>query len=100
MIKQFLLSISTLLLLIAIHPRCIGQVLNERSFKIIPEAFDSDYTVIALVDEETLSQPNLLFSVEQLMSHNASTYLFLNTLPLDDIYDQLNKFQKWTRFEK
>jgi len=91
MTKQFLLSMSTFLLFLAIHPRCIAQILNESSFKIIPEAFGSDYTVIALVDEETLSQPNLLFSVEQLMSHNASTYLFLNTLPLDDIYDQLNK---------
>ena len=87
--KSFMLM-STFLLLLAIHPRCISQDLDENSFQIIPYSFDSDYTVVAIVDEETMSQPHLLFTEEQLRSYNTTTYLFLNTLSLEDIYNQLN----------
>lgn len=78
-------------MLLLIKSRCASQGLDENSFKIIPYSFDSYYSVIAIVDEETMSQPNLLFTQEQLVMNNTSAYLIVNTVPLEDIYDQLNK---------
>ena len=89
--RKSILFVSPFLILVLIKSGCAGQGLDENSFKIFPESFASDYTVIAIVDQETMSQPNLLFAEEQLRSYNTSSYLFLNTVSLHDIYDQLNK---------
>jgi hypothetical protein len=67
---------------VAINPR--------DSSKVIKIGNGSNSTIIALVDQEIIKDPSLIFNERQLTTQNTSVYLFMNTISLVKLYAELN----------
>ena len=71
-----------------------AQEFSTNQFKVIESGTSSKSTIIALVDQETLKNPSLVFNKEQLTTHNTSAYLFINTISLETLYTELNQLTR------
>lgn len=71
-----------------------AQELRADEFKALRYGTSSESTIIALVDQKTLSNPFLVFDKGQLSKHNISAYLFLNTISVETLYNKLNRLNK------
>ncbi len=67
-----------------------AQNLSINQFKVLQGGTASKSTIIALVDQETLNNPSLVFNQNQLTTHNTSAYLFINTISMETLYTELN----------
>lgn len=80
--------------LMSIPKMISAQEFSTNQFKVLRGGTSSKSTIIALVDQETLINPSLVFNKEQLTTHNTSAYLFINTISLETLYSELNQLAR------
>ena len=90
MIKNLEGSILVFIILMSMPKMISAQDFRTNQFKVIESGTSSKSTIIALVDQETLINPSLIFNKEQLRTHNTSAYLIINTISLETLYTALN----------
>ena len=71
-----------------------AQTLSINQFKVLQSGTSTKSTIVALVDQETLNNPSIIFNERQLTAHNTSAYLFINTISLETLYNELNQLAR------
>lgn len=94
MLKNLEGSILVFIILISIPKMLSAQEFSTNKFKVIKSGTSPKSTIIALVDQEKLKNPSLLFNKELLTTHNTSAYLFINTISLETLYTELNQLAR------
>ncbi|SEJ66121.1 hypothetical protein SAMN05192553_107141 [Cyclobacterium xiamenense] len=94
MLKNLEGSILAFIILISMPKMLSAQEFSTNKFKVIESGTSSKSTIIALVDQEKLKNPSLLFNKELLTTHNTSAYLFINTITLETFYAELNRLTR------
>ena len=83
-------TILVFVILLYVPKMVSAQEFSTNQFKVLQSGTSSTSTIVALVDQETLHNPSLVFNQEQLTTHNTSAYLFINTISLETLYTELN----------